>query len=129
MYLLRSLVRSRHIAVAGALVLSLGAAGAACKRGDKAPANDTSCEAVGRHVVDYATRQIDELEGRSKKHARATLLGMLPQLKKRIVGECTSGKWPESLRRCYLRARSDAEANQCKKTVPSQDVAAPANPG
>ena len=123
-----SAVLVRRIAVTTALALSLAAV-SGCKRNKKVAGDDTSCEAVGRHVVDYATRHIGELEGRSKKHAQASLLGMLPQLKKRIVDECTAGKWPESLRRCYLRARSDAEATQCKKTAGSQDVAAPANPG
>ncbi len=110
------------------LAIAIAASSPGCKRAKKVASNDASCEAVGRHVVDYATRQIDELEGRSKKHAQASLLGMLPQLKKRIVAECTAEKWPETLRRCYLRARSDTDASQCKKNVPAKDVAAPENP-
>lgn len=116
-------------AVAMAIALAVAATSGGCKGSSKVTSNDASCEAVGRHVVDYATRRISELEGRSKNHAQASLLGMLPQLKKRIVDECTAQKWPEARRRCYLRARSDAEASQCKDKVPAKDIAAPGNPG
>lgn len=86
-----------------------------CGKKKKDRSGDVSCEAVGEYAMTITKRGISDLQGKAKKHAEAGLTGLLPEVRKNTIKRCKSEKWPEPLRRCYLRARDYADAEACGK--------------
>jgi hypothetical protein len=116
------------------VAVTLALVSGACAKKKKDPSSgDVSCEAVGEYAMTITKRGIDDLQGKAKKHAQAGLTGLLPEVRKNTIARCKKEKWPETLRRCYLRARDYADAEACgkapgAKSAPSPKAAKPAKP-